>query len=203
MGTRNITKIIHQGELKVCQYGQWDGYPTTALHHIVEFLKDREKVSVLLEILPKVQLMTRKAFKPYALFDSEFYKVSNLLMNYAMRDDDGNVIKHSCDLSMEEKISYVITQTGMDKSTPFRYLLETRDTGYEIMDVLTTFAAKQAVSIPLCSNEDCEDSWDIEAKYTIDLDKGIITAWWHGKEKVFSQFPSMEELEKFEKEGKR
>ena len=38
MGTRNLTKVINaNGELKVAQYGQWDGYPTgqgiNALNH--------------------------------------------------------------------------------------------------------------------------------------------------------------------------
>lgn len=205
MGTRNITKIYFGGELKVCQYGQWDGYPTTALHHIVEFLKDQNKVSSLLEVLPKVELMAELGYeKHYALPDADFNKVFNLLLNYALKDDDGNTIKQSCDLTMSEKINYVITQTGMDKAIPFRFLLETRDTGYQIFDVLTTFAAKQADSIPLLSEEPYENSWDIEAKNIIDFDKRMIYAWWHGKSREYSfdHLPDLEELDAFEKEDK-
>lgn len=27
MGTRNLTVVIHKGEVRMAQYGQWDGYP--------------------------------------------------------------------------------------------------------------------------------------------------------------------------------
>ena len=28
MGTRNLTCVFKDGEYKVAQYGQWDGYPS-------------------------------------------------------------------------------------------------------------------------------------------------------------------------------
>ena len=39
MGTRNLTMVIHNGEAKVAQYGQWDGYPSGQGTTILEFLK--------------------------------------------------------------------------------------------------------------------------------------------------------------------
>lgn len=45
MGTRNSTLVKLDGELKVAQYGQWDGYPTGQGETIQEFLRtaDLEK----------------------------------------------------------------------------------------------------------------------------------------------------------------
>lgn len=39
MGTRNLTSVIVDGETKIAQYGQWDGYPTGVGNDIVRFLK--------------------------------------------------------------------------------------------------------------------------------------------------------------------
>jgi hypothetical protein len=53
MGTRNLTMVISNGETKVAQYGQWDGYPGGQGSTALEFLrkmdanKFREKVGNL------------------------------------------------------------------------------------------------------------------------------------------------------------
>jgi hypothetical protein len=39
MGTRNLTVVIHKGETKVAQYGQWDGYPSGQGATILGFLR--------------------------------------------------------------------------------------------------------------------------------------------------------------------
>ena len=40
MGTRNLTCVIKDGEFKVAQYGQWDGYPSGNGIEILEWLSD-------------------------------------------------------------------------------------------------------------------------------------------------------------------
>jgi len=39
MGTRHLTMVLIDGEIRVSQYGQWDGYPSGQGFVIVEFLK--------------------------------------------------------------------------------------------------------------------------------------------------------------------
>jgi hypothetical protein len=39
MGTRNLTCVVKDGEFKVAQYCQWDGYPTGQGKTIVEFIQ--------------------------------------------------------------------------------------------------------------------------------------------------------------------
>lgn len=47
MGTRHLTIVVSDGEYKVAQYGQWDGYPTgqgkTVVKFIMENLLNTEK----------------------------------------------------------------------------------------------------------------------------------------------------------------
>jgi hypothetical protein len=42
MGTRNLTMAILDGELKVAQYGQWDGYPIGQGATICKFLQETD-----------------------------------------------------------------------------------------------------------------------------------------------------------------
>lgn len=43
MGTRNLTMVISNGETKVAQYGQWDGYPEGQGQTILKFLLSLDK----------------------------------------------------------------------------------------------------------------------------------------------------------------
>lgn len=47
MGTRNLTMVVHKGQIKVAQYGQWDGYPTGVGSDVAEFVQtlDRSNAS--------------------------------------------------------------------------------------------------------------------------------------------------------------
>jgi hypothetical protein len=56
MGTRNLTMVInHEGETKIAQYGQWDGYPSGQGVKILEFLQNPELIERLKSNLSKVR----------------------------------------------------------------------------------------------------------------------------------------------------
>ena len=41
MGTRNLTLVFHNGDYRVAQYGQWDGYPSGQGATVIQFIHDR------------------------------------------------------------------------------------------------------------------------------------------------------------------
>lgn len=43
MGTRNLTMVIKDGDIKIAQYGQWDGYPSGQGSTVLKFLQRRDK----------------------------------------------------------------------------------------------------------------------------------------------------------------
>ena len=63
MGTRSLTVVVHNNEVKVAQYGQWDGYPKGQGKTLLSFLKDASKVETLKQLLPKVRFQTQKDIK--------------------------------------------------------------------------------------------------------------------------------------------
>lgn len=68
MGTRNLTIVVYNQEVKVAQYGQWDGYPEGQGITLLSFLKDTSKVETLKQVLPKVRFQTKKDLKEQATF---------------------------------------------------------------------------------------------------------------------------------------
>jgi hypothetical protein len=63
MGTRHHQKVINkQGELKVSQYGQWDGYPNGQGFDILNYLK-QGNLDKYQEELDKLHLITDEEVK--------------------------------------------------------------------------------------------------------------------------------------------
>lgn len=59
MGTRNLTMVISNGETKVAQYGQWDGYPDGQGSTILEFLRNADLVQFK-ELLENVRFISNE-----------------------------------------------------------------------------------------------------------------------------------------------
>jgi hypothetical protein len=59
MGTRNLTVVYSESELKVAQYGQWDGYPSGTGLDILDFLRNAD-LEAFKEKLKSVSFFTEQ-----------------------------------------------------------------------------------------------------------------------------------------------
>jgi hypothetical protein len=58
MGTRNLTAVFYQGDYRIAQYGQWDGYPSGQGITALEFARDKLKRDAFLLKLEKLHDLT-------------------------------------------------------------------------------------------------------------------------------------------------
>ena len=58
MGTRNLSLCKKNGEIKIAQYGQWDGYPSGQGATILKFCRDKNNLERLEKCLDKIHLIT-------------------------------------------------------------------------------------------------------------------------------------------------
>ena len=191
MGTRNITKVVHGGKVKLCQYGQWDGYPTITGVEVLEFVKNGD-----FEALKECHLSvlddntTTTGFPKNATLKTMF--------------DVEQTIMFGGDLSYEERKEKcrkeLIQEFGEDNFVKF--LLASRDTGAEILKEIKkpvkTYAQAYVYQLE-------KPDWQIEAINVINLDKEEVLMMWHDQEMTipFSAISSMDiykAMEEFEKD---
>ncbi len=63
MGTRNLTCVVANGEYKVAQYGQWDGYPTGQGNCVVTFLRTTYNADRFRTQINKIKHLTNDEVK--------------------------------------------------------------------------------------------------------------------------------------------
>lgn len=62
MGTRNLTCVMLNGEYKIAQYGQWDGYPEGQGTTVLTFLKETN-LNDFINTLNKIRFLTQKEYE--------------------------------------------------------------------------------------------------------------------------------------------
>ncbi len=77
MGTRNLTIVIHNKEVKVAQYGQWDGYPDGQGKICLRFLRG---------VLPGLAVFRKQLDRIRFLDDEKALEISKFMKSIGSKD---------------------------------------------------------------------------------------------------------------------
>lgn len=84
MGTRHLTCVVKDGEYKVAQYGQWDGYPSGQGIDILNFLRDQLDREKFFANLAQTFEPTEEQIKAWWLEVGHDIEKSDGLVDYAI-----------------------------------------------------------------------------------------------------------------------
>jgi len=158
MGTRHITGVLKDGEYKIAQYGQWDGYPEGQGNTILKFLRNKKRVAKLKKTLAKVRFTNETDEKEIATF---FEKIG---ADNGWMDMDQAKLYHA------------------------EYPLHTRDNGAEILQmVIDRSKDDEIVLVNSTADLLSGESW-IEWAYVIDFDENKLKVYRGGGQDPFHEY---------------
>ena len=88
MGTRNLTLVQLNNEIKVAQYGQWDGVPEWQGLTILRFCRDPKYLSELKKRLKKVSFGDEKQLEKISKNIDDYFSI------FLSRDVGGKILRH-------------------------------------------------------------------------------------------------------------
>lgn len=148
MGTRNLTVVVANGETKVAQYCQWDGYPSGQGLTILKFLRDTLGGN-------RTQIET---FKSKVCNHTEFLSSTEVNAKWL-----------ECGANDSGMVSFDISDVFLK-----RYPSLHRNTGGEILDIIN----RSNDTVPLQDSEDfVTDGLFCEWVYVVDLDKNNLEVY--------------------------
>lgn len=141
MGTRNLTIVSNSaGDIKVAQYGQWDGFPSVGGLNILRVISDADKLAQLSKTIEKVQLTDAGSavFKDYNSRVSREETTSEddyYFTNFASRDVGTKILQNIVDADMNrlpeefEGVLYLVDSFDFleDVSCEWAYWLDLKE----------------------------------------------------------------------------
>ena len=174
MGTRNITSVILDGKQVVCQYGQWDGYPTYTGATIMEFLRDRD-LSQFRKALGNTRITVTDYMDAFSYTGSTKY-VTHLEQKVYKTLDDLKARTPNQHVDWHMAIEHLRNTGGFSNQEYYDYLTSTRDTGCQILDIIYDHPM-DSDALELFASKDEYDgnySFDIQGIYVLNLDNNTL-----------------------------
>lgn len=133
MGTRNFTSVILDGKQVVCQYCQWDGYPSYAGVKILEFLRD-VNMERFKEALRNTK-MSLTDYKDATTYTGSTKKISDISERVWNKQFEINKNRAENDeyINTYQTVMRMFKKGELSASEVDDYIVSTRDTGCDIL----------------------------------------------------------------------
>lgn len=128
MGTRNLTAVFMDGEYKVAQYGQWDGYPSGQGVTILDFLKNTQKFAFKNK-LKNVRFLSKQELIE---IDSKHGADWINIYPHLSRDVGGEILQAIMDGAKELKNS--ISFAGESLFCEYAYVIDLDNDTFEVFE---------------------------------------------------------------------
>ena len=169
MGTRNITSVIMDGKQVVCQYGQWDGYPTWTGAIIAGFLRNaahwrlhRALANTTITVTDYENAVSYTgSTKDYSHLSEKIYEERKRLYEKIEKWPE-----------FTELYQYLKEQGEIPEDDLENYFVWTRDTGCNVLSLIYNRPLdKPPLELAAMNHEYNGDyAWDIQGVYVINLD---------------------------------
>lgn len=182
MGTRNVTSVILDGKQVVCQYGQWDGYPTYTGVKILEFLQscDMERFKKALKNTT-IHVSNVNEAKTYTGSTKELGEIANKVFNTQGKLNEQRKADEEY-INGYATVLHLLDQGEITEKMAEDYLAGTRDTGCDILKLIYDRSPEKQPLELFALKEEYEGdySWDIQGIYVLDLDKNVLKMTFDG-----------------------
>ena len=160
MGTRNLTMVINkENEIKIAQYGQWDGYPEGQGVTILNFIRNEENIKKLQSKLLNVRFLDRGGVDKEFLEeysknapeyssdpDNRTEEQKRWFSKYISRDIAGEILE--CVANSEDEVIKLDDSTSFAADSLFCEWAYVVDFSKDVFEVYSGFNKK-----PLADNE--------------------------------------------------
>ena len=176
MGTRNITRVICDGDVKVNQYCQWDGYPTGRGEEVMLFMRD-----VLTNgDYKKFETAIQKSTLIHNSDDEveAFYTGAPFLPSIFDKLGEENMYSE-----MQNRIEKCLNKQKIYLSEANFMMVASRDTGNEVLPYMMMHSPSGMLFYTTKYLDEITEEldWQIEGMYVINLDNETVTIIYHEK----------------------
>lgn len=182
MGTRNITRVKSNGEVKINQYCQWDGYPTGRGLDVLKFCRDLVKggrVGELRDYLETTSLINanKADYNNHTYTGAPYNNKTSEVFDFVY--DYGRMHPEYYGSALIDKM---LDEGLLTMGDAKYYAAASRDVGNDILG----FIMKQKpegmkfYTDDYLSEMPLSGDWQVEGVFLVDLDEQSVEIWWHG-----------------------